>query len=146
MTLIRTLFIALSIFLSSYFLFFHRGKSAANSQQPYFESSSLYDWGWHGISPLQRYRSFHQRSIKPNLIRKNSRCSTDLLFVEPRSKSGVHPLMIFNNDGHLVWMPSQSEFHNARDFQVHSLKGQRYITFLAGKGAAGNGDAYTMVS
>jgi hypothetical protein len=54
--------------------------------------------------------------------------------------------MVFNNDGHLVWMPLQSEFYNARDFQVHSLKGENYITFLAGAGAIGNGDAYTMVS
>ncbi|KAK2612507.1 hypothetical protein QQS21_001445 [Conoideocrella luteorostrata] len=53
--------------------------------------------------------------------------------------------MVLDSDGHLVWMPSQSEFRHARDFQVQNLRGENYITFLSGKGAGGYGDAYTML-
>lgn len=131
----------LFIFISLLSLFSLHRKTPELYQKAHLGHSKYFRWGRYGISPLQSYYSFYRKSLRPNLVRKNVHCNKGLLFVEPRDESVIHPLMIFNNDGHLVWMPSQSEFYNAKNFQVHNINAQNYIAFLAG-----DGNSYTLVS
>ncbi|KAJ6436653.1 putative AC transposase [Purpureocillium lavendulum] len=86
----------------------------------------------YGVSPQQSYRSFKQRSPKPNLVRQNEHCDSGFVFLHQPSKyHGEAPFMIFDNNANLVWMPDehQSDGVTVSDVTVQQFKGRSYIVY-----------------
>lgn len=119
--------------------------------QAFFESSTWYDWGLHGLSPQQSYRSFARQSPKPNIVRRAETCDRGLLFLH--KSNGIHDaaqIMIFDNDGNLVWIPDDNEWSGTKvaDLTVQQYKGENYIVYQSLDGIPGNPGQgrYIMVS
>ena len=138
-------FLGLLVFFAPYAFFSTQSsiKPVTTLHKPYFGAPVWYHLATFGIKPLQRYQFFNGASVKPKVIRKNDRCNNGLLFVEPLGQQPGQPLMIFDNDGNLVWMPAPAEFYYAREFKVQQLGGKSYITFL--NGTEVDGESYVMV-
>ncbi|KAJ6439131.1 phosphatidylserine decarboxylase family protein [Purpureocillium lavendulum] len=102
------------------------------SHTPYFDSSIAYDWGAFGVAPQHSYRSFKQRSPKPNLVRQNEHYDTGFVFLyRPGNYCGEAPFMIFDNNANLVWMPAKHQWDGVTgsDITVQQFKGRDYIVY-----------------
>ncbi|KAK4074623.1 hypothetical protein Purlil1_12935 [Purpureocillium lilacinum] len=120
------------------------------SHTPYFDSSIAYDWGVYGASPQQSYRSFKQRSPKPNLVRQNEHCDTGFVFLHrPGKNCEEAPFMIFDNNANLVWMPAEHQWDavTGSDLTVQQFKGRDYIVYrqLNGISQHNSSQCYVMV-
>lgn len=92
---------------------------------------SWYDMGFSGLVPLRHYRSFGHASIDVRFRSRDSRCSTQQLFLATRG-SGTEPgAVILDHTGQLQWRQPRmaAEVH---DFRVQEYRGQKFLTFWAG--------------
>lgn len=92
---------------------------------------NLYDLGFYGLYPRQKFHSVDLEPPAPKITRWDSRCDSGNLFITPRGPS-VQGLargpVILDAKGNLIWMDND-KFHQAMNFKVQQYKGEDYLTF-----------------
>lgn len=96
------------------------------------------DWSWvdmgsSGMAPMRRYHSFDHDSIDVRfLVRDDRRCSREQLFLATRGSDTEPGAVILDHTGELIWRQPRmaAETH---DFRVQEYKGEKFLTFWAGK-------------
>lgn len=90
--------------------------------------SSLFDSGVYGFYLTRRYHSFELDSLAVELVKWDSRCSDDYVFMAPHGPSVENSVpMILDAHGNLIWrMPFSN---GANDFRVQEYRGDKYLTF-----------------
>lgn len=110
------------------------------------------DWSWvdmgtSGMAPMRRYHSFGHDSIDVRfLARDEQRCSRDQIFLATRGSDTEPGAVILDHTGEVVWRQPRmaAEVH---DFRVQEYKGQKFLTFWAGKpDGGGKQGSWYMVS
>lgn len=121
----------------------------ANAEQPVYVSSEAYDLGQFGKYPVQEFKSVELLAPRPNVIRKDSRCSKNMVFLSPRGygEQAKHPqATILDHNGQLVWT-SGWDNKQIYNLMTQEYRGHNYITFWAGDDTVGGHGAgsYYMV-
>lgn len=95
---------------------------------------SWFDYGLYGLYITRRYHSFELDSPAVELVKWDSQCSDDYVFIAPHGGSVDNPgPMILDARGNLVWrMPLPN---SANDFRVQEYRGDKYLTYWHDGGA-----------
>lgn len=90
--------------------------------------SSLFDSGLYGFYLTRRYHSFELDSLAVELVKWDSKCSDEYVFIAPHGPSVDNSVpMILDARGNLVWrMPFSN---GANDFRVQQYRGDKYLTY-----------------
>lgn len=89
---------------------------------------SWFDYGLYGFYITRRYHSFELDSLAVELVKWDSQCSDEYVFIAPHGPSLDDSVpMILDARGNLVWrMPFPN---GANDFRVQEYRGDKYLTY-----------------
>ena len=90
-----------------------------------------YDLGWRGLHPTRSYHTLAAPAPDVEFLRRDARCSDDLIFFAPRGPATDRGAVILDADGELVYRQYGLR-GDTQDFKVQTYKGRQHLTFWRG--------------
>ncbi|KAG8169805.1 hypothetical protein KVR01_000550 [Diaporthe batatas] len=110
--------------------------SAPSTAHGILESPNLYDWGFYGLYPKTRFKSYELAAPRLNFLKWDEQCDDGYYLVSPRGSTVNSPApVILDGRGNLVWTTEGSTFGKGRgvtDFKVQMYKGKPHLTLWGG--------------
>ncbi|KAI1488896.1 Arylsulfotransferase-domain-containing protein [Biscogniauxia mediterranea] len=108
-------------------------------QADVFNSRYLYDWGYYGLYPQTRFKSFSLTTPLLNFVQWDDRqCDDGYYLIAPKGKIVATPgPLIVDSRGNLVW--TDDRFGVVFDLQVQTYKDEQYLTFWASPDGSSHG-------